>query len=146
MNNRKQSIRDHYARHELNGKIYSIVELSEIYGLKQNTISTRLKRGWTLKQSLGLVNHNTRRVTLNGKKYPYNGKLTYSEILTMRRMFEVENLSTIKMGEVLGIDPSQVWRLCDTFEFKRKDTSVDGPAERLEDRSGVLSLHPRWNP
>lgn len=146
MNKQKKAIRDHYANHLIGGKLRSIVELSEIYGIKQNTISTRLKRGWTLKQALGLTPKKNRHVTLNGKKYPYNGKLTYSEILTMRRMFEVENLSTIKIGEVLNIDASQIWRLCEQFEFKRKDTTVDGAAERMEDRIGVLSLHPRWNP
>lgn len=147
MSNRQQSLRDHHAKYDLgNGTLRSAAELGEMFGLKPNTIITRLRRSWTVKQAVGLVKHETRRVTLNGKKYHYNGKLTYSEILTMRMMYEVENLSIIEIGKVLNIDHGQVWRLCDKFEFKRKDTTVDGVAERMEDRIGVLGIHPRWNP
>lgn len=53
---RSEIIRRAYRKHDIgDGKLYSVAELGEMFNIKPNTISTRLKRGWSLKEAIGAV-------------------------------------------------------------------------------------------
>lgn len=43
--------RNHYV--EVDGCIYTVAELSRIYGIKQNTLLYRLRRGWSVERAIG---------------------------------------------------------------------------------------------
>lgn len=51
---RKEVVGNAKRKHELYGKIYTVNELGEMFGIKPNTLVWRMKRGATLRQALGL--------------------------------------------------------------------------------------------
>lgn len=52
---KKEATRKNRRKLKYNGKCYSVEELGEQLGIKPNTISTRLKRGWTVDEAVGGV-------------------------------------------------------------------------------------------
>ena len=82
---RSDLIKSTHAKYKLSdGKLYSIIELGEMFNIKPNTISTRLSRGWSLKESLG-ISKKRRYVEYCYEKemaihYLWNSPMTHSRI------------------------------------------------------------------
>lgn len=71
----------------VDGKQYTISEASEVFKIKQNTITWRIIRGWTPEEAVGIVD---RPVCLNGRKLSadntYLGKLTDEQITKLHAL------------------------------------------------------------
>lgn len=50
---KKEVISRSRRRLEFNSKLYTVVELGDLFKIKPNTISTRLKRGWSVNEAVG---------------------------------------------------------------------------------------------
>ena len=79
-------------------------------GIKPNSILTRLRRGWTVGQSLGLEER---------PKNLYNGRLNQTDLTTLFELLN-EGATQTQAGEALDIDASQVSRICAKFGYKIK--------------------------
>lgn len=92
------------------GSFESISEMSRCLGIKENTISTRLKRGWKIDE------------VVRGEKQPrlyrgvkYNGRLSDEDLDRMMSLIG-SGESVFVVGKVVGLDPSFVNRLYRKFE------------------------------
>lgn len=87
-----------------------IVEWGEELGIKPNSITTRLRRGWSVEESLEIVPRS---------KPLYSGRLTEEEILYLLEEIEKGRTQT-SLGEELGIHSSQISRVCKKFKSKEE--------------------------
>lgn len=121
---RSEIIRRAYSTYELDGAFYCIEQLAERYGMKPNTISNRIRNGYTLKQALGLeVKQNG--IVLEGGD-TYLGRLTIENFEWLKQKFkEGYNFRDISTLCEVPISESNLGRLftkmglCrDTLTFK----------------------------
>jgi hypothetical protein len=78
-----------------------VAEWGERFDIKPNTITTRLRRGWTVEEALGLVKR---------EKPMYVGRLTDAEIVYLVEEWGKGKTQTA-LGKELGIDSSNISRL-----------------------------------
>lgn len=94
------------AKHDLgDGVLRSVEELSEIYGIKANTISTNLSRGFTLRQSLGLED-----------KPPVFKEWSYEKEMAVYYLWNTP-LTHSKIGSLVGLDKSTLRRLLKDYKL-----------------------------
>lgn len=94
----------------LDGASYSVSELADMYGMKPNTLSTRLSRGMDLKVALKLQEKSGRLVEVGGRSFAYDGKLTDEYFTTFVSLYE-SGVSTVEIGNRVGMDQGNVSRL-----------------------------------
>jgi len=93
------------AVHDLgDGKLYSISELSEMYGIKANTISTNLSRGFTIRQSLGLDEKD------RGVEFSYEKEMAI-------HMLWNTSMTHHQIGKEVGLDKSTLRRQLDSYNI-----------------------------
>lgn len=100
---RSKIIQRAYSKYELDGKFYSIVELANIYKLKQNTISSRLRDGFSLKQALGIQSRSVGILLETGGRYL--GKLSYADMEKLKEKF-YEGESFINIPKLCDVEIS----------------------------------------
>ena len=94
----------------LDGAAYSVSELADMYGMKPNTLSTRLSRGMDLKVALKLQEKAGRLVEVDGRSFAYDGKLTDEYFTTFVSLYE-SGVSTVEIGNRVGMTSGAVSRL-----------------------------------
>ena len=94
----------------LEGAAYSVSELADMYGMKPNTLSTRLSRGMDLKVALKLQEKAGRLVEVDGRPFAYDGKLTDEYFITFVNLYE-GGVSTVEIGNRVGMNSGNVSRL-----------------------------------
>lgn len=106
--------RDHLRKRRktlvLEEEVYSVSELADMYGMKPNTLSTRLSRGMDLKVALKLQKKVRRSVEVNGRSFTYDGKLTDEDFTTFVDMYE-SGVPVIEIGSRVGMTSGAVSRL-----------------------------------
>jgi hypothetical protein len=96
---------------EYNGEKYNYVVLAEKLGVKPNTLQYRIIRGWTVEEAVVGKREGRKILTLDATEIPYSGALSDQAIREMVWL-RLEGLGIVKIGEIIGIDSSQVSRLC----------------------------------
>lgn len=102
---RSECFRKSSAVHDIgDGKLYSVIELSEKFNIRANTISTNLARGFTIKQSLGL-DPKEKFVDFSYEKemavyYLWNSPMTHHQI-----------------GKLVGLDKSTLKRQLKDYQL-----------------------------
>ncbi len=82
-----------------NGEVLTVSQWAERLDLLQNTILYRLRRGWPVGQALGLEKREKPNISRLSKD-------TWLEVQKLRD----EGYTTTQLGEMFGIDPSQISR------------------------------------
>ena len=100
------------------GTKYSINELAEIFNMRPNTISTRISRGKTVREAVGLDKFIKRVVIIEGVEYEYCGKLSDEDFKRVKILFQ-EGSSLTSIGETVGMDSSSLSRLVRKYGFER---------------------------
>lgn len=121
---RSEIIRRAYSTYELDGNFYCVEQLAEMFGIRPNTISSRLRCGYTLKQALGLEIKQNGIILENGETYL--GGLTEENLFSLKEKFyEGYNFSHIPTLCNVDISASNLGRLFtkmglfrDTLTFK----------------------------
>lgn len=67
--NRQKGRRLSSKKYEYNGKLYTISELSEMSGISDNTLSSRISNGWSIKSAIETPVFSPKLYEYNGKKY-----------------------------------------------------------------------------
>lgn len=93
-----------------NGETLGIEEWSKKTGIKPNTITYRILRGWTYEEALGFKDRD---------KPLYNGRLSDEDILYIKNCMDA-GVNQTEVGQELGIDCSQISRICKLFGFEKK--------------------------
>lgn len=86
-----------------------ICEWAEELGIKENTITYRLLRGWSVAEALEFQSRD---------KKIYNGRLSDGDLEFIKDELE-KGVSQVKIGKILGMDSSQISRICKKFNFKK---------------------------
>lgn len=89
---------NHYIAY--NGEVKTLQEWSEVVNLKPNTILYRLRRGWPVEQALGYSARPTQ------TKPSRLSEDEWMEVASLRK----DGYTTLQLGEMFSIDPSQVSR------------------------------------
>lgn len=108
---KQESVRESHRKLKLKGEdtLKSIVELSEEFGIRPNTLTWRLKRGATLEQAVYLEEKPKKYVTVDGKCVQYNGSLSQEQISSL--IDEVRSGTPIlALGSKYGMDHSSLSR------------------------------------
>jgi hypothetical protein len=109
---------------EYGEKALSVVEWGEELGIKPNTITTRLRRGWSVAEALEFVER---------EKPLYKGRLTDSEILYILEEVSKGKTQTA-LGRELGIDRSQISRVLKKIDEKSKEEAALRAKHRKESK------------
>lgn len=92
------------AIHDLgDGKLYSVAELSEIYKIRANTISTNLARGFTIRQSLGLDEKE--------KEVDFS----YEKEMAIHMLWSTSMTHHHQIGKEVGLDKSTLRRQLNNY-------------------------------
>lgn len=109
----------------LDEEVYSVSELADMYGMKPNTLSTRLSRGMDLKVALKLQEKAGRLVEVDGRSFTYDGKLTDEDFTTFVNLYE-SGVPVIEIGSRVGMTSGAVSRLGRKLGLDRpSDTYTD---------------------
>lgn len=104
----------------VDGEVFlSISELAEIYGLKPNTISSRLRNGWNTRESVGLEIRVKPKITVPNKAdKPYAGKLTQEQFNFIKAQFE-SGMSTRNIAKLVSMSESNMSRLIRKMGYEK---------------------------
>lgn len=119
--------------------LYSVEELGEMFKLKPNTISTRMSRGWTTRQSCGLDPRPTRTVRIRDKEQEYAGLLNKEQLEVLKVEYE-SGTPLLHLEEKLSMSCSNLSRLVRRFGFNPPTLGV---VECFDGSSFTLAIHSR---
>jgi hypothetical protein len=102
---------------EYKGQRYSYVTLAEKLGVKSNTLQYRILRGWTVEEAVAGKKEGRKVFALDGTEISYIGSMSDAALREMVWL-RLEGLGIIKIGEIVGIDGSQVSRMCSRLGVK----------------------------
>lgn len=122
---RSEIVRKAYSRYDIgDGNLYSVEALAEMFDMKPNKISSRLRNGWTIREAVGLEQKVKPKVCLStGICAEYNGKWSKDQIEAMRVAYE-SGVSVTEIEREHGIDVSNLLRFARMFRFKRDNRSI----------------------
>lgn len=100
------------------GRKYSVKELSELFNIRANTISTNLCRGKTVRESVGLDKSVKRLVVVDSGEYEYCGKLSDEDFLKVKKLYETGSTLT-SIGKIVNMDSGSLSRLVRKYGFER---------------------------
>jgi hypothetical protein len=92
------------------GGKYTYAEMGEKFNIKPNTLVWRLRRGETLNQALRLEEKPRRTITLSGREYRYNGKLTDDQLIDFKKDVE-SGIPLYHLRDKFGTDTGNLSRL-----------------------------------
>jgi hypothetical protein len=100
------------------GILRTVQEIGQMLGIRPNTISTNMSRGYTLRQSCGLDPKPTRVVVIDGAEFKYSGPLTEDEIHTIK--FHVEQgYTTREISKLVPMSESNLSRIITRFNLRK---------------------------
>jgi transposase-like protein len=122
---RSEIVRKAYSRYDIgDGNLYSVKTLAEMFDMKPNKISSRLRNGWTIREAVGLEQKVKPKVCLStGICAEYNGKWSKDQIEAMRVAYE-SGVPVTEIEREHGIDVSNLLRFARMFRFKRDNRSI----------------------
>ena len=100
------------------GELVNVSSLGESFNIRPNTISSRLSRGFSLDEALGLKEKSKRGVTVSGVSVEYNGPLSDKEIKLMEGLYKL-GLHQTEISRLMGISSSNISRLVRRFKIER---------------------------
>ena len=128
-------VSDVHAKYVLNegDEPRTIKSLAEEYSLIPNTVTHRLLRGQTLEQALGICSIETEdrfvslidRDTGDAKEYQYSGRMTNSQLQTVKDMFERGSKLT-EISKIVGQDAGNLSRVVRKLGLSQKTPIVVG--------------------
>ena len=136
---RAEFLADVHRVHDLygDGTLRNLNELSDIVGVKPNTIATNLCRGFTLLQSCGLETKPERKVRLKNKDDNYRGVLTDEQIQELQVDYET-GVPLLNLENKFNMSSSNLSRLVRRFGFT---PPILGVVEGFDRNSFTLALH-----
>lgn len=117
---RSEIIRRNRRRYDIqDGEFYSVQDLAEKFQLKANTISSRMRGGWTVREAVGLDTRENNLVYLSPLSFAkYKGKWSKEQLQQMKDAYE-SGITITKISEMFDIDTSNVLRFAKMFSFDR---------------------------
>lgn len=122
---RKDHVRERNKVLNLDGEFYSVEELASNYGMRPNTLSTRLSRGMSLKTALKIEEKEIRSVVIGTRVFKYAGKLDDQELLKLVQLYE-DGMPITEIGRIIGMDSGNISRIGRKLGLERpQETYVD---------------------
>lgn len=106
------------------GKRYSIAELSEIFNIRPNTISSSIRNGWTVRQALGLDSKIKGQLQYKDKCISYNGSLINQEHINAAGVILENGGNYLNVADSLKLSYSDIRRVLFKLEMKPEPVSI----------------------
>ncbi len=113
------------------GSLYSVRDLASKFSLKPNTISSRTRNGWTIREAVGLDARmiNNRLVLPKSKDtVTYQGSFFSADSFEQMRLLYEQGKTITEIANTLNTQSSSISRYCRKFNFSiegRKKVFVD---------------------